>query len=213
MPLTSALLVTLALATGSERVLLCRPIIEGDPGLARAEALTEAVRPLPDLFLDYGVPCESMAEAARAAGRAGLGHGVFSSAAGRAAGARFVLVLTTSEEAEVSRRSLEVAPGDEAAGPLRAALRELEGAVPRPPPRWPTVAGWTLVGVGAAAIAAGTMLALQARGDAHRAAVATTPDGYQVARADWQRDRSRSIAALAGGGAAVALGLTVKFAF
>jgi hypothetical protein len=213
MPLTSALLVTLALATGPERVLLCRPSIQGDPGLARAEAISEAVRPLQDLFLDYGVACESMSEAARAAARAGLGHGVFSSAEGRAAGARFVLVLTTTEAAEVGRRSLEVPPGAEAAGPLRAALRELEGAVPRPPPRWPTVAGWTLVGVGVAAIAAGTVLALQARGDAHRADAATTPEGYQVARADWQRDRSRSIAALAGGGASVALGLTLKLAF
>jgi hypothetical protein len=213
MPLTSALLVTLALATGPERVLLCRPSIQGDPGLARAEAITEAVRPLPDLFLDYGVPCESLGEAARAAARAGLGHGVFTSAEGRAPGARFVLVLTTSEAAEVARRSLEVPAGAEAAGPLRAALRELEGTVPRPPPRWPAVAGWTLVGVGVAAVAVGTVLALQARGDARRADAATTPEGYQVARADWQRDRSRSIAALAGGGAAVALGLTVKFAF
>jgi len=213
MPLTGALLMTLALAAGPERILLCRPAILGDPALARAEALSEAVRPLAGQFLDYGVACETLGETARAAARAGLGHGIFSSAEGGASGARFVLVLTTDEATEAARRALEVAPGVEAAGPLRSALLELERVVPRPPPRWPSVAGWTLVAGGAAALAAGTVLALRARDDARRADAAATPEAYQAARTAWRRDRSRSIPALAGGGAALALGLTLRFAF
>ncbi len=213
MPLTSALLVTLAFAAGPERVLLCRPSIQGDPSLARAEALAEAVRPLQDLFLDYGVPCESLGETARAAARAGLGHGVYSSAEGRADGARFLLVLTTAEAQEVARRALQVVPGAEAAGLVRSALRELERTVPRPPPRWPTVAGWTLAGAGVAALAAGTVFALQARDEARRAEAAATPEAYQAARDAWRRGRGRSLAALAGGGGALAAGLTLRFAF
>jgi hypothetical protein len=213
MPLTSALLVTLALSAGPERVLLCRPAVLGDPALARAEALSEAVRPLQDLFLDYGVACESLGEAARAAARAGLGHGVFCSAEGQAEGARYTLVLGDALAAEVARRTLLFAPGSEAAGALRVALEELEGTVPRPPARWPRVAAWTLVGVGVASLVAGTLLAARARDQAQQTRSAATPEAYQAARDGWQRDQSRGVAALALGGGALAAGLVFRFAF
>jgi hypothetical protein len=213
MPLTSALLVSLVIAAGPERVLLCRPTVQGDPALARPEAVAAAVRPLQGLYLDYGVPCESLAEAARAAGRAGLGHGVLTSADGQADGAHYLLVLTTAQAEEVGRRALRVSPGADAAGPLRRALEELEGTVPRPPPRWPTVAGWTFLGVGAVALAAGAVLAAQARDQARQANSATSPQAWQAAHDAWQRDRSRGVAALAIGGGALAVGLTLHLAF
>lgn len=213
MPLTSALLLTLALSAGPERVLLCRPSVQGDPALARAEALAEAVRPLQGRFLDYGVACESLGEAARAAARAGLGHGVFTAAEGRGDGAHFLLVLTTSGAEEVARRDLLAVPGTDAARSLRASLLELERTVPRPPPRWPRVAGWVLMGAGGAAVAVGAVFALQARDEARRAAAAGSPGSYQAARDAWRRDRARSVGALAGGAGALAAGLTLRLAF
>jgi hypothetical protein len=213
MPLTSALFLSLVLSAGSERVLVCRPTVQGDPLLARPEAVEAALRPLQGLFLDYGVPCETLGETARAAGRAGLGHGVLTTAEGRPDGARFLLVLATAEAEELGRRALEVAPGADPTGSIRQALRELERSVPRPPPRWPTVAGWTLMGVGAAALAAGAAFALQARDQARQADAATTPEAWQDARDAWRRSRSRGAAALAGGGGALAAGLTLRLAF
>jgi hypothetical protein len=213
MPLTSALLVSLVVSAGPDRVLLCRPTVEGDPVRARPEAVAEAVRRLQDLFLDYGVPCESADEAARAAGRAGLGHAVHGRAAGQEDGAHYLLVLTTSDAEELGRRVLHVAPQEDPSGPLRRALKELEGTVPRPPPRWPSVAGWALLGVGAAALATGVVLARQARGHASDAAVAASPAEWQAAHDAWQRDRTRGAAALVAGSAAVAAGLTLQLAF
>ncbi len=213
MPLTSALLVSLVLASGQERVLLCRPQVAGDPAAARPEALAAAVAGLQDLFLDYGVPCETAAEAARAAGRAGLGHGVLAQADGEAEGARWLLVLTTAQEEEVARRALRVAPGSDAAGPLRRALLDLEGTVPRPPPRWPVVAGWSLAGAGVAALAVGVVFAAQARAEARRADAATTPEAWRRADDAWRRNRGRGLAAFAAGGGALAAGLTLRLAF
>lgn len=213
MPLTSALLLSLVLSAGSERVLVCRPTVRGDPALARPEAVAAALRPLQGLFLDYGVPCETLGEAARAAGRAGLGHGVLTAAEGQPDGARYLLVLATFDAEELGRRALRVAPGADPSGPLRQALRELEGTVPRPPPRWPTVAGWALMGVGTAALAAGTAFALQARDQARRADAAASPEAWQEARDAWRRSRSRGAAALAGGAGALAAGLTLRLAF
>jgi len=213
MPLSSALLMTLVLTAGTERVLVCRPVVEGDPALARADAVAAAVRPLQDLFLDYGVPCESLGEAARAAGRAGLGHGILAVAEGQPDGARYRLVLATAGAEPMGQRDLRVPPGGDASAALRRALRELEGTVPRPPPRWPTVAGWALMGAGAVALAAGGAYALQAREQARRADAATTPEAWQAAQSAWRRDRGRGVAALAGGGAALAAGLTLRLAF
>lgn len=213
MPLTSALLVSLVLSAGPDRVLLCRPTVQGDPALARPEAVAAAGRSLPDLFLDYGVPCESLGEAARAAGRAGLGHGVLTSAAGRQDGTHYLLLLTATGAEELERRDLRVAPGEDAEGPLRRALEELEGKVPRPPPSWPRVAGWVLLGVGVAALAAGAVLAAQARDQADEADSASTPESWQGARDAWVRDRSRGTAALVVGGGALAVGLTLQLSF
>ena len=213
MPLTSALLVTLALAAPSDRLLLCRPSVTGDAALARPDALAEAVRPLGGDFLDYGVPCESLGEAARAAGRAGLGHAVQTAARGVPDGAAWELVLTTRDEEEVTRRLLVIAPGSEAAGPLRQALRDLRGRVPVPPPRWTATTGWVLVGVGAVALGTGAVLAGQARAEARRARAAATPADYASARDTWRSRRTGGAAALSIGGAALAAGLVLELAF
>jgi hypothetical protein len=42
MPLTTGLLLALALGAGADRLLLCRPTLAGDAALARPEALLEA---------------------------------------------------------------------------------------------------------------------------------------------------------------------------
>lgn len=213
MPLTSALVVALALAAGPDRTLLCRPVVAGDPALARAEAVPDAARLLADRFLDYRIPCTTAAEAARAAARAGLSHVVWGSAEGRAEESSFLLVLSDAQAVEVARRTLEVPSGVEADGPVRAALLSLERQVPRPPPRWSRVVGWTLVGAGAAALAAGVVLALQARDEAARAGAAGDPGAYQAAHDAWTRKRSASAATLAAGGVAVGAGLALRFAF
>ena len=213
MALTSVLIATLALATGAERILLCRPTVVGDPSLARAEALVDAGRHLPERFLDYPVACQSVEEAARAAARAGLGHGIYASAEGQAEGAGYLLVLTTGQAAEVARRRLQVAQGHEAEAQLKEALRALDRTVPRPPPRWSKVAGWALMGAGVAALAGGVILASSARDQARRANAAASPGEYQDARAAWKKKRTTSGFALAGGGAAVAAGLTLELVF
>ena len=121
MPLTTALLVSLAVGAAGDRLLLCRPALAGDPGLARPEALLEAGRTFGRDLLDYGVPCESPAEAARAAGRAGLNLAVSSLATGTPEGSRYALVLTTSEEKELAQRTLQVPTGvDPVASPSTA---------------------------------------------------------------------------------------------
>jgi hypothetical protein len=213
MPLTSALLLSFALAAPADRVLLCRPAVTGDAALARADALVEAARPLGGDYLDYGVSCESVGEAARAAQRAGLGHGVFSTARGDAEGAGWELVLTTRGEEEVARRRLVVAPGSDPVAPLREALRDLGRQVPRPPPRWTATAGWVLLGVGVAALGTGAVLASQARDEARRARSAATPAEYAAARDAWKGRRTGGAVALSIGGAALSTGLLLELAF
>ncbi|HET9551461.1 MAG TPA: hypothetical protein VFP50_00700 [Anaeromyxobacteraceae bacterium] len=215
MPLTSAILMSLALAAGPERLLLCRPAVGGDPALARADAVTDAGRQLGGSFLDYGVPCETSGEASRAAARAALSHGVFASAEGRIDGSAYLLVLAApgQQEEELARRELLVPPGVDPVGPIRAALSDLERAVPRQPPRWTGVAGWALVGAGAAAVAAGTLLALAASDDARRADGATTPADYPAADRAYRSKHTASGAALGAGATALAAGLVLRFAF
>jgi hypothetical protein len=214
---TGAIAMALALVTGGgeDRLLLCRPRVLGDPALARGEALAEAGRALGGRVLDYGVPCEDSAEAARAARRAGLGHAVSATAEGRTEGSRYVLALAAAaDEAELARRTLEVAPGAEAAGPLADALAQLVAAVPRAAaPRRSRVAPWVLVGAGAAAMAAGVALAVSASDAAERANAASDPGAYTAARAEWESKRTWSAVALGAGGAAAAAGLTWRFAF
>src|SRR5512133_4060789 len=92
------LTLTLAAAPASDRVLVCRARVEGDAALARGDAIAEATRGAGDLALDYGIPCESPAEAARAARRAGLAHAVVAVADGRTDGSHFELAVVTQEE-------------------------------------------------------------------------------------------------------------------
>lgn len=210
-----AMALALAAGGGEERLLLCRPRILGDPALARGEAVVQAGQAFGARFLDYGVPCEDPAEAARAARRAGLGHAVSATAEGRTEGSRYVLTLAAAaDEAELSRRTVDVLPGAEARGPLQEALAHLVSEVPRPAtPRPARVAPWVLVGAGAAALAVGAVLAASASDAADRANAAASPPEYTAAREEWESKRTWSAVALGAGGAAVAAGLTWRFAF
>jgi hypothetical protein len=210
MPLTTALLVSLALgagadtAAGGERLLLCRPALAGDPALARPEAVREAGRQLGRGALDYGVPCESAAEAARAAGRAGLERAVWSVADGASDGSRYTLVLTSAGELELGRRGLLVATGDDPVPPLAEALRGLKRVGEAARPGWARPASWSLLAGGTASLAAGVVLGVQARDQAHQADAATTPRAWLEADQAWRRRRTWSAVALGVGGAALA---------
>ena len=213
MAIMTTLIAALALAAAPDRTLLCRPAVAGDQALVRTEPMVEAARGLSGRFLDYPVACETVEEAARAAGRAGLGHGVYARATGQPEGTAYLLVLTTSEAVELARRELLVAQGAEATGRLRQALVALDDAVPRPPIRRTLIAGWVLGGAGALALAGGAVLASRARADAREANGAVTPGAYQAAKDRWGRHRTASGVALSAGGAALAVGLTLVLAF
>jgi hypothetical protein len=216
MAVSAAMTLALALVAGAagERVLLCRPKLAGDGALARGDALLDAAKGT-GRFLDYGVVCDDVAESARAARRVGLEHAVSAVAEGRLQGSRYVLVLAdAASEGERARRSVEVAPGADAAVPLRGALSELLATLPAPAvPRKRHLGAWTMVGAGVASIAAGVALAVSARSAADDADAAGDPAAYTRARADWKGRRTASGVLLGVGAAAVAGGLTWRFAF
>lgn len=215
MAVSAALTVVVALVSvaSPDRVLLCRPKVAGDAGLARADALVEAGKRA-GRFLDYGVACEDGAEGARAARRVGLGHAVTATAEGRGDRSRFLLVLSdAATESERARRALEVASGRDAVAPLRVALGELLLSLPQPGPRRSHVAAWTMVGAGAVALAAGTAVAFAAGSSADDANGAPAPATYTKARSTWRSRRNLSGALLGAGALAVAGGLTWRYAF
>jgi hypothetical protein len=216
MALLEALTLALALTSSASdgRLLLCRPKVIGDPALARADAIAEAARK-DGRFLDYGVVCEDAAEGARAARRMGLSHAVSATAEGRADSSRFVLALADAQtESRRAERSLEVAPGADAVRPVRTALAQLVAALPPSPgPKVSRIAAWSLAGAGAAAVVAGAVVASQARDAAARANAAPDLDGHVRARDEWRRKRTASGVLLGAGGAALAAGLTWRFAF
>lgn len=216
MALSGALMLALALGAGGgeDRLLLCRPRVTGDVALARPEAVVDAGK-RSRRFLDYGVLCEDVAESARAARRMGLGHAVSATAEGRLEGSRYVLVLAdASAEGVRAQRTLDVPPGADAVRPVRDALGELLATLPPPPGARPAhVAAWSIAGAGAAAVVAATVYALKARDAADRANAAGDPASYTRAREDWEGHRTTSAVLLGVGGAAVAAGLTWRFAF
>jgi len=213
LPLTVAL--ALAAGASGDRTLLCRPRVEGNPAAARPDAVTKAASARGKRFLDYGVPCQDGAEAARAARRAGLAHGVAAVAEGRADGSRYVLVLADAEtEGERAKSTVDVAAAADAVRPVRSALDELlKSLPPKPGPRPEHVAAWSVAGAGAVAVAAGLVFASQARDAADRANEATALGGWVRGHDDWEKKR-RSAAILSSvGGAAIAAGLAWRFAF
>jgi hypothetical protein len=213
MPLTAALVISLALSAGTDRLLLCRPTLSGDPALARPEALLEAGRTLGREVLDYGVSCESTAEAARAAARAGLGRAVWTVAAGAPEGSSYTLVLTTAGEEELARRWLQVPTGADPVAPLAGALRGLRRAGDPPRPAWARPTAWSLLAAGAAGLAVGVVQSSQARDAARRADAATSPGAWLDADRAWKSHRTLSAVALGVGGAALAGGMAVWFVF
>jgi len=216
MALTGVMAVALALATGAsgDRLLLCRPNVTGDAALARGDAVLEAARKS-GRFLDYGVVCVDAAESARAARRVGLEHAVSATAEGRVDGSRYVLVLSdAATEAERARQTLEVAPGADAVAPLRTSVDQLLATLPKKPGPDPAhVAAWSIVGAGAVAVIASVVVAGQARDAADRANSAPDLGTWAKARDEWQQKRTTSGVLLGVGAAAVAAGLTWRFAF
>jgi hypothetical protein len=126
-----------------------------------------------------------------------------------------VLTLAAAhDEAELSRRTLDIPPGVRAARPLEDALAQLAAAVPRAEgSRRSRVAPWVVAGAGVAALAAGAALAVSASDAADRANAAGSPAAYTAARAEWESKRTWSAVALGAGSAAVAAGLAWRFAF
>ena len=216
---TGAVAIALALAAGAAdgRLLLCRPRIAGDPALARGEAVAQAARTFGGRFLDYGVVCEDDGEGARAARRAGLAHALTGTAEGRVDGSRYLLSLASAErEVLLAQASVEVAPGADAAAPLRAVLDRLLAAIPPDPEARPAAGPWITVGAGAAAMVAGAVCASVARSSADardRAGQSGDWTGYVENDARWRSWRTASGVALAAGAAAVAAGLAWRFAF
>jgi hypothetical protein len=215
MALSGVMALALALAAGADdRLLLCRPTVTGDAALARGDAVVEAAR-RDGRFLDYGVVCVDAAESARAARRVGLAHAVSATAEGRVDGSRYVLVLAdAATETERARQSLEVAPGAGAVPPLRTGLERLLATLPRKPGPDPArVAAWSIAGAGAVAVIAGIVVAGQARDAADRADAAQDLGTWVRERDAWERKKTVSGVLLGAGAAAIAAGLTWRFAF
>ncbi len=213
-------LVFLAIPGGGPegRLLLCRPTVTGDARWANAGAVPVAARALAGRLLDYGVSCDDIPEAVRAARRAGLEHVLSSSAEGRLEGASYVLTLSNvSTEKDVARRDVVVATGEDAIPPLERALRELVTSTERTQakPVRKQVAPWIVAGVGAAALAASGAFALLAgssASDRDRAGRANDYKAYVERDAAWRRWSTASGVALGVGGAALAAGLVWRFA-
>jgi hypothetical protein len=209
------IVVALGMGAGDDRLLLCRPEVVGDPGQARAEAVTQAAGKLRGRFLDYGAECRDAGEGARAARRAGLEHAVVTQAEGTADRSRYELVLADAEgDAVRARRVLEMKLGEDAVPPVKGALKELLKTLPpRPGPDPQHVAAWSLTGAGALALVAGVVLATQADSANAKANRATDPATYTSQRKRSRDKRSLSNLSLGIGGAAVAAGLTWRFVF
>jgi hypothetical protein len=218
---TTALMLALLAAVPAEpfpgRLLLCRSRVIGDPGQARAEALPSAARALRGRFLDYGVACDDVPEAVRAARRAGLEYALTSSAEARAGGTSYVLsVAEVAVEREVARREVAVAANDDAVAPLERALRALVSSPERASAAPRSVAPWVVAGAGVAALAVGGAFALAAGSAASardRAGAAADYGSYIERDATWHRWKTASGIALGVGGAALAAGLAWRFAF
>ena len=207
-PVAPLLAVTLSALPAADRVLICRALVSGDPALARGEAIAEGVRELGARALDYGVPCESTGEAARAARRAGLAHAVIASAEGRTEGSIFELEVVDADGRSLAVRRLTFPPGADVLRPVAAGLEALADALPRPAAE--RVRRRTSLGVaggGLALLAGGIVLAAAARADAERANAASTPREYLEGRRAWERTRGWSAAALGVGGAALTAGI------
>ncbi len=217
MGLSGVLTIVLALhlRAGDDRLLLCRPQVVGDKAQARPEAVTEAAAKVYGRFLDYGAECRDAGEGARAARRAGLAHAVVSQAQGTAEQTRYELVLADAEGDSVrARRVLDVKVSDDAVPPIKGALKDLLKTLPpKPGPDPQHVAAWSVAGAGALAVLAGVVLAGQADGASSKADHATDPGTYTRERKRAQQRRNLSNLSFAAGGAAVAAGLTWRFAF
>lgn len=204
---------TLTAPPPGDRVLVCRPAISGDPALARGEVIAEAVRERGDRILDYGVPCESSGEAARAARRAGLPHAILATAEGRTEGSVYQLTVVDAEERVIEVRRLAVPPGSGAVRPVGASLDALVAELHRPQTlRGRRKVALGIAGGGLALVAGGLALASVARDDAARANGAATPEDYLGSRRAWERARGWSAAAFAVGGAAIGAGLAWRLA-
>jgi hypothetical protein len=128
---TSALALALLAAAPAPpgRILLCRPRVIGDEDEARRAAIAAAARGIPGRFLDYGVVCNDIPEAVRAARRAGLGRALTSTVERKGQITSYALSLAeASTGREIARRELAVTLGEDAVASLRRVLRDLADA-------------------------------------------------------------------------------------
>jgi hypothetical protein len=212
MTLTTALLLSLTLGAGEpdERLLLCRPALAGDAALARGDAVAEAGRAVGRRLLLYGAVCETIPEAARAAERAGLRRALWASAEGTPEGSRYRLAVVGAGAQPLAEQALAVETGRDPVGPLTESLRDLERRTGPARAGWVEPTSWALIGTGAVAVAAGLVLAAQARSAARAADAATTPGDWDAANQEWQSKRTAGGVALVGGGVALAAGFTSR---
>jgi hypothetical protein len=112
---------------------------------------------------------------------------------------------------------VEIAPGAEGGRPVRDALAALLQLLPpEPGPDRAHVAAWSVAGGGAAVAATGAVFALAARSAADARDAAASRGDYRLyveKDARWRQWRTASGIALGVGGAALAAGLTWRFAF
>jgi hypothetical protein len=126
-----ALALLAAASPTPSRILLCRSRIVAGEDEARRAAVVAAARSLGGRFLDYGVVCDDIPEAARAARRAGLRRALSSTVERKGQMTSYVLSLAeASTGLEVARREVAVVLGDDPVPPLRRALREIERGFP-----------------------------------------------------------------------------------
>jgi hypothetical protein len=199
-----------------DRILLCRPSVQGNASSVPAEALTTAAKAFRNTFIDYGAPCEQDQESIGAAQRAGLRFAIRVGAEGKVGLSRFTLKLNDARtEKTVASQDVDVPSGADAVEPLKMALADLShssptknnGSVAR------SAAPWYLVAAGAAVMAVGTGLALAAGSAASDRDSAKNTQTYISSDANWRKYRTMSGVGLGVGVAAVAAGLTWRFAF
>lgn len=216
-------LVALSLVTAAgpeklkeDRLLLCRPQVVGNPTGLPVNALLTAAKDFGKVFIDYGAPCEQNEESTGAARRAGVRFAIRPTVEGRVGQSHFVLTLNdAATDKATASREVDVPSGRDPVEPLKGALAELSHSSPQSTPSNKVVhnEAWYVVAAGAAVMAVGTGLAVAAGSAANDRDKATTSTKYINSDASWRKYKTMSGVSLGVGAAAVAAGLTWRFAF
>jgi hypothetical protein len=199
-----------------DRILLCRPAVQGNGSSVPSEALTTAAKAFRNTFIDYGAPCEQDQESIGAAQRAGLRFAIRVGAEGKVGLARFTLKLNDARtEKTIASQDVDVPSGADAVEPLKMALADLSHSSPTSPgsSMARSATPWYLVAAGAAVMAVGAGFALAAGSAASSRDGSNNVSAYISSDANWRKYKTMSGVSLGIGGAAVAAGLAWRFAF